>query len=192
MGEGGNKFKRRKRQRFSPWVGKTPWRKARRIPRTREPGELHSPWGHKESDMTEQLSTHGPMGIQYTVCVCVCVCVHSVMSDSVTPWTAAHQASPSWNSPGKYTGVGCHFLLQRLFPTRGLNLCLLCLLAHIDRWVLTIVLPGKPVYCTLVGNSAHSDPPSSHLRKLRFFTAVLTLGPGSACWNFIHLLGWVP
>ena len=27
------------------------------------------------------------------VCVCVCVCVsHSVMSDSATPWTEAHQA----------------------------------------------------------------------------------------------------
>ena len=27
------------------------------------------------------------------VCVCVCVCVgHSVVSDSATPWTVAHQA----------------------------------------------------------------------------------------------------
>ena len=29
-----------------------------------------------------------------------------------TPQTAAHQASPPWDSPGKNTGVGCHFLLQ--------------------------------------------------------------------------------
>ena len=29
-----------------------------------------------------------------------------------TPETAAHQASPSLDSPGKNTGVGCHFLLQ--------------------------------------------------------------------------------
>ena len=29
-----------------------------------------------------------------------------------TPETAAHQAPPSWDSPGKNTGVGCHFLLQ--------------------------------------------------------------------------------
>ena len=28
-----------------------------RIPWTEEPGGLYSPWGHKESDMTEQLST---------------------------------------------------------------------------------------------------------------------------------------
>ena len=30
----------------------------------------------------------------------------------VTPETAAHQAPPPWDSPGKNTGVGCHFLLQ--------------------------------------------------------------------------------
>ena len=30
-----------------------------------------------------------------------------------TPETAAHQAPPRpWDSPGKNTGVGCHFLLQ--------------------------------------------------------------------------------
>ena len=29
-----------------------------------------------------------------------------------TPETAAHQASLPWDSPGKNTGVGCHFLLQ--------------------------------------------------------------------------------
>ena len=27
----------------------------------------------------------------------------------------------SWNSPGKITGVGSHSLLQRNFPTQGLN-----------------------------------------------------------------------
>ena len=30
----------------------------------------------------------------------------------VTPETAAHQAPPSLDIPGKNTGVGCHFLLQ--------------------------------------------------------------------------------
>ena len=39
-----------------------------------------------------------------------------------TPWTIAHQAPLCpWNSPGKNTGVGCHFLLQRIFPTLGSN-----------------------------------------------------------------------
>ena len=36
-------------------------------------------------------------------------------------WTVACP----WNSPGKSTGVGCHFLLQWVFPTQGLNLGLL-------------------------------------------------------------------
>ena len=27
----------------------------------------------------------------------------------------------SWDSPGKNTGLGCHFLLQGIFPTQGLN-----------------------------------------------------------------------
>ena len=46
----------------------------------------------------------------------VCCCqVASVMSDSVRP----HRRQPTrlphpWDSPGKSTGVGCHFLLQCL------------------------------------------------------------------------------
>ena len=36
----------------------------------------------------------------------------SVMSNLATPWTAAHQAPPSWDFPGKSTGVGCHCLLH--------------------------------------------------------------------------------
>ena len=41
--------------------------------------------------------------------------VTSVMSDSVWP----HRRQPTrlphpWDSPGKNTGVGCHFLLQRM------------------------------------------------------------------------------
>ena len=33
-----------------------------------------------------------------------------------------------WYFPGKNTGVGCHCLLQGIFPTQGLNPRLLCLL----------------------------------------------------------------
>ena len=32
------------------------------------------------------------------------------------------------DSPGKNTGVGCYARLQGIFPTQGLNPCLLCLL----------------------------------------------------------------
>ena len=39
----------------------------------------------------------------------------------VTPWTVARQAPPSMGFPSKSTGVGCHFLLQGIFLTQGLN-----------------------------------------------------------------------
>ena len=42
-----------------------------------------------------------------------------------TPWTVAPSLLRSWNFPGKNTGVGCHFLLQRVFVVQGSNPCLL-------------------------------------------------------------------
>ena len=35
------------------------------------------------------------------------------MFSSLQPWTVARQAPLSWDSPGKNTGVGGHFLLQK-------------------------------------------------------------------------------
>jgi len=54
-----------RRPRFDPWVGKMPWRKEWLPTLVFLPGEFHgqrshlvgySPWGHKESDMTEPLT----------------------------------------------------------------------------------------------------------------------------------------
>ena len=39
----------------------------------------------------------------------------------VTPWTVARQVPLSMGSPAKDTGVGCHALLQGIFPTQVLN-----------------------------------------------------------------------
>ena len=40
----------------------------------------------------------------------------------VTPWTVAcTKLLHPWDFLGKSTGVGCHFLLQGLFPTQGSN-----------------------------------------------------------------------
>ena len=68
--------------------------------------------------------------------------IASVMSDSLRP----HRLQPArllcpWDSPGKDTGLGCHFLLQKIFLTQGLNLCLLYLL-HWQAY--SLPLPGKP------------------------------------------------
>ena len=41
------------------------------------------------------------------------------------PTDCSPPGSSLWNSPGKNTGVGCHFLLQGVFPTQRLNLHLL-------------------------------------------------------------------
>ena len=48
-----------------------------------------------------------------------------------------------WDSPGKNTGVGCHPLLQGIFPTQESNPCLLGLL-HWQAGPLPLVPPGKP------------------------------------------------
>ena len=73
----------------------------------REPGK----WGPREQ--SPNSSTHT---------ACMCVLSYSVESDSLQP----HRLQPArllypWNSPGKNTRVGCHFLLQRIFPTQGSN-----------------------------------------------------------------------
>ena len=77
------------------------------------------------------------------VCVCVCMCVHSVMSSSLQssrPQPASLRCW--WNYPGKNTGLGCHFLLQEIFPTQGLNPSLLHLL-HWQVESLPLAPPGK-------------------------------------------------
>ena len=49
----------------------------------------------------------------YCCCCCCCCCVASVVSDSVRPQRRQPTRLPRpWDSPGKNTGVGCHFLLQ--------------------------------------------------------------------------------
>ena len=55
-----------KRHGFDPWVKKIPWRRKLQPTPVLLPGKSHrqrslegySPWGHKESDRTEQLSMH--------------------------------------------------------------------------------------------------------------------------------------
>ena len=64
----------------------------------------------------------------------------------VTLWTVARQAPLAcpWDSPSKNTGVGCHVLLQGIFPTQGSNLYLLHLL-HWQVDSLPLAPPGKPL-----------------------------------------------
>ena len=52
--------------------------------------------------------------------------IHIVMPESATPWSVADLCP--WNFPGKDIGMGCHFLIQWIFPTLELNTHLLYLL----------------------------------------------------------------
>ena len=88
-----------------------------------------SSWGCKKSDVTWLLNSNNSLFSQHLVntsAVAVTpflhVCMCSVLSDSLQP----HRLSPTrlfcpWDSPGKNVGVGCHFLLQGIFLTQGLN-----------------------------------------------------------------------
>ena len=68
----------------------------------------------------------------------------SVMSDSLWP----HGLQPArllhpWDFPGKYTGVGCHGLLQGISLTQGWNPCLLIgrrILYHGASWEVPLVV----------------------------------------------------
>ena len=66
---------------------------------------------------------------------------HVQLSDSMDcslPGSSVHE-----DSPGKNTEVGCHELLQGIFPTQGSNPRLLCLL-NWQAGSLPLVTPGKP------------------------------------------------
>ena len=58
--------------------------------------------------------------------VCMCVFSCSVMSSSLRPFgLQPTRLLCPWDILGKYTGVGCPFLFQEIFPAQGSNLCLL-------------------------------------------------------------------
>ena len=64
----------------------------------------------------------------YTVCVYISMYGGLVAKSCLTlatQWTVACRLLCPWDSPGKDTGVGCHFLLHGIFLAQGSNLRLL-------------------------------------------------------------------
>ena len=78
----------------------------------------------------------------------------------VTPWTVAYtRLLCSWDSPGRNTGVGCHSLLQGIFPTQESNLGL-------QPWQTDSSqseLPGKPPFIQLPKQVARFPLPNPHV-----------------------------
>ena len=60
-------------------------------------------------------------------CMCACVLSHSVVSNSLRPFGLRPIRLPCpWDFPGKNTDWSeLQFLLQGIFPTQGLSLCVL-------------------------------------------------------------------
>ena len=76
-----------------------------------------------------QLSTWFCCEPKTALCCCCCCLVAKLHPTLLQPhglWPA-RLLSP-WDLPGKNTGAGCHFLLQGIFSTQGLNPHLLRLL----------------------------------------------------------------
>jgi len=73
-----------------------------------------------------------------------CCYVASVVSDSVWPhrWQPTRLPRP-WDSPGKNTGVGCHFLLQCMKVESESEVAQSC------------PTPSDPMDCSLPGSSIH-------------------------------------
>ena len=78
--EPASQCRRHERPRFGPWVRQIPWRRAYQLTSVFLPGESHgqrilagySPWGHKESDMTEATFAHAHTYIyKYSVYICI-------------------------------------------------------------------------------------------------------------------------
>ena len=111
----------------------TPW--------TKEPGRLQSMgfsrqehwsglpfpspgWGSIRERKMGINRQGGPGSHIFTICVC------AVAQSCLTLCNLMDYSLPRcpWNFSSKKTGVGCHFLLQGIFPTQRLNPSLLCLL----------------------------------------------------------------
>ena len=98
--------------------------------------------GLRRCGSLEDTHTHTYEYIHYKYIHTVKYCVCSVMFDALWPhvlWTA--RLLFSWDFPGKNKGVSCHFLLQGIFSTQGLNLHFLCLLHF--RQILYLEPSGK-------------------------------------------------
>ena len=111
-----------RRPRFDPWFGKIPWRRKWQPTPVFLPGKSHgprslvgySPWGHKESDMTEQFHFHLQTVVEVVKIMVtslkspIHVLLHSVVSTLQQAPTNPRLCRNSWThtgNSGQFCGV---------------------------------------------------------------------------------------
>ena len=107
------------------------------------PGDLPDPGTELVSPTSPALQADSLL-LSHCSCCCCCCLVASVVSDSVRPQRRQPTRLPRpWDSPGKNTGVGCHFLLQ-------------CMKVKSEREVAQLSPTlSDPMDCSLPGSSVH-------------------------------------
>ena len=84
--------------------------------------------------------------VNFPRCECAPVCqlpYHCCLVAQLCPPLLQPRGLQPWDFPGKNTGVGCHFLLQGIFPDPGIEVTSPALAGRF----FTTEPPGKP-YCT--------------------------------------------
>ena len=77
-------------------------------------------WQYRRFNITDSANIYWMHSVHKPLC-CAGLS-RSVVSDSLWPMDCSPPGSPVHvASPGKNTGVGCHVILQGIFPTQGLN-----------------------------------------------------------------------
>ena len=111
-----------------------------------------------------------------SICCCCCCCCWgaSVVSDSVQPQGRQPIRRPCpWDSPGKNTGVGCHFLLQCMKVKSESEVAQSCL------------TPSNPTDCSL------PVPPSMGFARQEYWSGVPLPSP-SSIWEPLKNRLWYP
>ena len=100
-----------------------------------------------------------------------------------------------WDFPGKNIGVGCRFLLQRIFLTQGSNLCLFHLL-HWKAGSLPLTPTGKPqrVLKPVTHEWKNSSKNKWMTSSFSFFNLIFfkwRIIVLQYCVGFCHILTWI-
>ena len=111
------------------------------------------------------------------LCVCARVCVCSAMSDSLQRCglKPASFLLP-WDFPGNDTGLGCHFLLQRIFLTWG------CLESLSSRDLLSLLSLLTPHWQAGSLPLCHLGSPDLYLPRKQKGDTPWSLGVGRSGW----------